>query len=103
MVATVVEAGVRLLFPDAEQGSVFDNYPVQELNGNPWPKNSPNTYTGFTTVRTGVQKSINTIAVQALQSVGVEEAYRFATENLRLGLVADDMVVRCRRCRGPGW
>ncbi|MCI9122256.1 MAG: transglycosylase [Oscillibacter sp.] len=74
------------------QGSVFDNYPVQELNGSPWPKNSPNTYTGFTTVRVGVQKSINTIAVQALQSVGVEEAYRFATENLRLGLVADDMV-----------
>lgn len=76
------------------QGSVFDNYPVQELNGTPWPKNSPNTYTGFTTVRTGIQKSINTIAVQALQSVGVEEAYRFATENLRLNnLVADDMAV----------
>ncbi len=74
------------------QGSVFDNYPVQELNGSPWPKNSPQGYSGFTTVRTGVQKSINTIAVQALQSVGVEEAYRFATENLKLGLVADDMV-----------
>lgn len=85
--APALDAGV------ITQGSVFDNYPVQELNGNPWPKNSPNTYTGFTTVRTGVQKSINTIAVQALQSVGVEEAYRFATENLRLDLVADDMVV----------
>jgi penicillin-binding protein 1A len=85
--APALDAGV------ITQGSVFDNYPVQELNGTPWPKNSPNTYTGFTTVRTGVQKSINTIAVQALQSVGVEEAYRFATENLNLGLVADDMVV----------
>ena len=74
-------------------GSVFDNYPVQELNGSPWPKNSPQGYSGFTTVRTGIQKSINTIAVQALQSVGVEEAYRFATENLRLNLVPDDMVV----------
>ena len=85
--APALDAGV------ITQGSVFDNYPVQELNGTPWPKNSPNTYTGFTTVKTGVQKSINTIAVQALQSVGVEEAYRFATENLNLGLVADDMVV----------
>jgi len=74
-------------------GSVFDNYPVQELNGTPWPKNSPNKYTGFTTVKEGVRQSINTIAVQALQSVGVEEAYRFATENLGLNLVADDMVV----------
>ena len=85
--APALDAGV------ITQGTVFDNYPVQELNGTPWPKNSPNTYTGFTTVKTGVQKSINTIAVQALQSVGVEEAYRFATENLNLGLVADDMVV----------
>ena len=75
------------------QGSVFDNYPVQELNGSPWPKNSPNTYTGFTTVRVGVQRSINTIAVQALQSVGVEEAYRFAIENLNLNLVPDDMSI----------
>lgn len=85
--APALDAGV------ITQGTVFDNYPVQELNGSPWPKNSPNTYTGFTTVRTGVQRSINTIAVQALQSVGVEEAYRFATENLNLGLVPDDMVV----------
>ncbi len=74
-------------------GSVFDNYPVQELNGSPWPKNSPQGYSGFTTVRTGIQKSINTIAVQALQSVGVEEAYRFAMENLRLGLEPEDMAV----------
>lgn len=75
------------------QGSVFDNYPVQELNGSAWPKNSGIGYTGMCTVRYGVQKSINTIAVQALQSVGVEEAYRFAMENLRLGLVADDMAI----------
>ena len=85
--APALDAGV------ITQGSVFDNYPVQELNGSPWPKNSPQGYSGLTTVRTGVQKSINTIAVQALQSVGVEEAFRFATENLNLGLVADDMVV----------
>ena len=85
--APALDAGV------ITQGSVFDNYPVQELNGSPWPKNSPNTYTGFTTVRTGVQKSINTIAVQALQSVGVEEAYRFAVENLKLNLVPEDMAV----------
>lgn len=85
--APALDAGV------ITQGSVFDNYPVQELNGSPWPKNSPNTYTGFTTVRVGVQKSINTIAVQALQSVGVEEAYRFALENLNLSLAPEDMAV----------
>ena len=71
--------------------TVFDNYPVRLLNDNPWPKNSPNTYTGFTTVTEGVRRSINTIAVQALESVGVTESFAFATEKLKLGLVADDM------------
>ncbi len=85
--APALDAGV------ITQGSVFDNYPVQELNGSPWPKNSGVGYTGRCTVRYGVQRSINTIAVQALQSVGVEEAYRFATENLGLSLVPDDMDV----------
>lgn len=73
------------------QGSNFDNYPVRELNDNPWPKNSGVSYTGRCTVRYGIQRSVNTVAVQALQSVGVEEAYRFAAENLRLSLAADDM------------
>ena len=71
--------------------STFDNYPVRLLDGNPWPKNSPNTYTGMTTLATGVAKSINTVAIQALERVGVTEAYAFATENLHLGLVAQDM------------
>jgi penicillin-binding protein 1A len=48
-------------------GTTFDNYPVQLMNGSPWPKNSPNTYTGWTSVSVGIQNSINTIAVQALQ------------------------------------
>ena len=47
--------------------TTFDNYPVRLLNGNPWPKNSPNTYTGWTSVRNGVKASINTIAVQTLE------------------------------------
>lgn len=72
-------------------GTAFDNYPVQLLNNRPWPKNSPNTFTGFTSVREGLQRSINTIAVQALQSVGIEAAYQFATENLGLHLEPEDM------------
>nr|WP_326184653.1 transglycosylase domain-containing protein [uncultured Oscillibacter sp.] len=74
-------------------GTTFDNYPVRLLSGNPWPKNSPNTYTGWTTVQTGVQKSINTIAVQTLETLGVEASYTFATENLGLSLDAADIAV----------
>ena len=83
---------------DRDAGAVspattFDNYPVRLLNGNPWPKNSPNTYTGWTSVRNGVKASINTIAVQTLEKVGVTAAYQFATENLGLSLAPEDMNV----------
>ena len=37
---------------------------------------------GWTSVRNGVKASINTIAVQTLEKVGVTAAYQFATENL---------------------
>ena len=72
-------------------GTVFDNYPVQLLNDKPWPKNSPPAYTGLTTVAEGLRCSINTIAVQTLQAVGIPESYAFATEKLNLSLVPDDM------------
>ena len=72
-------------------GTVFDNYPVQLLNDKPWPKNSPAGYTGLTTVTEGLKRSINTIAVQTLQAVGIPESYAFATEKLNLSLVPDDM------------
>ncbi len=71
--------------------STFDNYPVRLEGGSPWPKNSPNTYTGWTSVREGIRRSINTIAVQSLESVGAVAAYAFATDNLRLGLDPNDM------------
>ena len=44
--APAIDAGV------VTPATTFDNYPIQLLNGTPWPKNSPNRYTGWTTVRT---------------------------------------------------
>lgn len=64
--------------------TTFDNYPVELLNGTPWPKNSPNTYTGRTMIGEGVRRSINTIAVQTVQALGVAESYAYATEKLGL-------------------
>ena len=72
-------------------GTAFDDYPVQELNGTYWPKNSPPRYRGFVSVATGIQNSINTIALQTLQACGVAEAYAFATEKLCLSLEPEDM------------
>ena len=44
-----------------------------------------------TTVAEGLRRSINTIAVQTVQAVGIPESYAFATEKLKLSLVPDDM------------
>ena len=72
-------------------GTAFDDYPVRLLNNNPWPKNSPNKFRGFTMVQDGLRLSINTIAVQVLEKLGAENSFAFATDNLNLNLVADDM------------
>ena len=61
------------------------------MNGNYWPKNSPQRYRGFTSVASGIQNSINTIAVQTLMAGGVAEAFAFATEKLCLDLEPEDM------------
>lgn len=73
--------------------TTFDNYPVRLLNDAPWPKNSPQGYTGWTTLSKGVASSINTVAVQAVERLGVKNSYAFATENLNLGLAKADMDV----------
>lgn len=71
--------------------TVFDNYPVRALEDKPWPKNSPNRYTGLTTLPDGVANSWNTIAVQTVETLGLPQSFAFATENLRLSLVPEDM------------
>lgn len=73
--------------------TAFDNYPVRLLNDSPWPKNSPNTYTGWTLIGEGVRRSINTISVQTLEALGVAESYAYATEKLGLDLAPEDMDV----------
>ena len=67
--------------------STFDNYPVRLLNDNPWPKNSPQGYTGLTTLATGVAKSINTVAVRVVEKLGLTNSFDFATEKMGMPTV----------------
>ena len=83
--APALDAGVITMV------STFDNYPVRLLNETPWPKNSPNKYTGWTTLSQGVASSINTIAVQVVEALTHPASYAFATEKLGLNLVPSDM------------
>lgn len=84
--APALDAGVITM------ASGFDDYPVRLLNGSPWPKNSPAGYKGRVTLRTGVSQSINTVAIQVVEALGLSNSYKFATENLGLtSLVAQDL------------
>ena len=71
--------------------STFDDYPVRLLNDKPWPKNSPQGYKGWTTLATGVANSVNTVAVQVIEKLGISNSFTFATEKMNLDLVADDI------------
>ena len=71
--------------------STFDDYPVRLLNDNPWPKNSPVGYKGWTTLASGVANSVNTVAVQTVEKLGISNSFTFATEKMNLDLVADDI------------
>ncbi len=83
--APALDAGVVTM------AATFDNYPVRLLNNSPWPKNSPQGYSGWTTLSKGVASSINTVAVQVVEKLTIPASYAFATEKLGLNLVADDM------------
>ena len=82
--APALDAGV------VTPATALDDYPVMKYNGNAWPKNSPSGYGGLTNIRTGVRKSINTIAVRTLQALGVENSFEFATKKLNLNLDEND-------------
>ncbi len=72
--------------------TTFDNYPVELMN-NSLAQELPNTYTGWTMIGEGVRRSINTIAVQTVEALGVVDSYAYATEKLGLSLVPEDMAV----------
>jgi penicillin-binding protein 1A len=63
--------------------TVFDDIPLKfKENGAPWPRNAPNIYRGLTTINTAVKHSVNTVCVEVLQKLGMQNSYRFLTEKL---------------------
>ncbi len=61
--------------------TVFDDVPLTfTKTGNDytaWPKNNPRIYSGLTTVKRAVENSVNTVAVNVLRKVGVENSFAF--------------------------
>ncbi len=64
--------------------TVFEDAPLCDKGGKPWPANADGTYRGKVSVGAAVAHSLNPVSVQILEQVGAEYALSFAKE--RLGL-----------------
>ncbi len=85
---------ITVYAPALEKGiitwsSVLDDVPVNFYGNVAWPRNSSNVYRGLTNIPYAVAHSTNTVAVRILAQIGLEEAYRTASENYHLsGLIS---------------
>jgi penicillin-binding protein 1A len=72
--------------------TILDDYPIRlnDAGTAGYPKNSPNSYGGMTSITTGVQRSINTIATRTLQKLSTETSFYFMENNLGFDLDARD-------------
>lgn len=72
-------------------GTVLDDTPVTitPATKKTWPRNSSRTYRGLTTVKYGLQNSLNTISVKTLQLVTPEKSFAFLTEDLGITTLVD--------------
>lgn len=72
-------------------GSIFEDAPVEEKNGRPWPKNADGLYRGRVTVRDSIAHSLNTVAVSIIGQLGVTHAFEFLRNTLHMtGLIPAD-------------
>lgn len=82
--APAIEAGV------ITWGTVLDDVPVNfgtyedVEDAKAWPRNATGKYHGLTTVYDAVRNSTNTIAVRALQLLGIDESFTFLKEKCHL-------------------
>ncbi|MBQ2866713.1 MAG: transglycosylase domain-containing protein [Clostridia bacterium] len=58
-----------------------------------WPVNENRTYRGLTSVYVGIGNSLNTIAVDVVNRVGIDRSFTFATRNMGLSTLVDRLTV----------
>lgn len=69
--------------------SVIDDYPVRELNGAAWPRNSHSGFDGLVSVQTAVIQSLNTCAVRVNELYGTDSSYTFMVNKLGFTTLTD--------------
>ncbi|MBO5511819.1 MAG: transglycosylase domain-containing protein [Clostridia bacterium] len=63
---------------------IYEDEPLEERKGQPWPANADGLYRGRVTVGESVAHSLNPVAVRILEEVGLPESFSFARYTLGL-------------------
>ena len=73
-----------LEFDVMSPGSVLDDYPLRlnDAGTGGFPKNDPVGYRGYTTLASGLQRSVNTIASRTMEALGYSRSFAFMEMNL---------------------
>ncbi len=71
--------------------TVLDDLPITYNNGNPYPKNDNNLYRYARTVFRGIVNSVNTISVNTLDLLGMQNSFNFAKYKFGLSGLTDHL------------
>ena len=69
--------------------TVVDDLPLMYNNGSPYPLNDSRTYEARKNIWRGIVSSINTVAINTLNKVGLSQSFHFATEKLGLSTLVE--------------
>lgn len=70
-------------------GAVYDDTPLTFNGSTPYPKNSPDTYKGLTTINSAVERSVNTVAMKVLNELSIDTAYDYLKNRLGFDYLID--------------
>ena len=70
--------------------TVINDIPQTYKNGSGYPKNVDRKYNYTSTIFNGIVESVNAVAANTLQKIGINYGYEFATEKFRLSTLLED-------------
>lgn len=70
--------------------SLFPDQPTETINGKPWPQNYYGHYGGNMTADEGLRRSVNTVAVRTVDTVGYDISYNYLENKFHLSTLDGD-------------
>ena len=64
--------------------SLYDDSPLEDVNGRPWPQNANGKYVGKVGIEYALANSLNTVSVRVLREVGADKSLAFLKNKLHM-------------------